>query len=82
MRPCVSDLVELLRHVSNYSRLLKAEASTEQHITPHVSIRMYHAFDRLTCRSKQETDICLEEVKFQLKSKTSVVELSTSFSNP
>lgn len=37
--PCVSDLVELLRHVRHYSRVLEKE----QHITPHVIIRIWHA---------------------------------------
>lgn len=54
----------------------------EQHITPHVVNRVWHAFGRLSCSSKQETAVCLEEVKSQMELKTFVVALFTSSSDP
>lgn len=77
--PCVSDLVELLRHVRYYSRVLESE----QHITPHVVTRIWHALTvYLAVASKQETAVCLEEVKFGWSRKRSLMHSSPSPATP
>jgi hypothetical protein len=54
--PCVSDLVELLRHVRLFP---VAEASIEQHIPPHVVLRGWHTSNRLAGLQKQVRNRCM-----------------------